>query len=60
MVVKPIEIIRKLEEELTSMGVAIIKYAHSWKRGNNEKEVILDNGDKVQYNYLINSSGLYS
>ena len=56
VVVKPIEIIQKLENELTDMGVLFVKYAQNWKKGENN-ELILEDGKKIQYGYLINCSG---
>lgn len=56
-VVKPLEIIKSIKEELSKMGVNFLLNKSIVKINPFENLIKLKNGDKVIYKYLINSSG---
>lgn len=59
-VVDPEKIIRELERQLGKMGVQILKGENNWRKTEGSTEIILKNGNKVQYDYLINAAGVFS
>ncbi|MCB4421465.1 FAD-dependent oxidoreductase [Synechococcus sp. HB1133] len=59
-VVKPIEVINELEKQLKAAGVQIIKNVKGWHKVKNKNEILLMDGSKINYGYLIGAAGLYS
>ena len=59
-VVKPIEVIEALESDLKERGVEILKLIDDFKVITNRKEILLKKENKVEYDHLINCSGLQS
>ncbi len=58
VVVKPIEIIKKLEEELINKGVKIIKSQNTWEAEPSKSRIKLNQDDYINYGHLMNCSGL--
>ena len=59
-VVKPINVINKLQEELFSRGVKFIFSEPQWSVNEKEKVIKLTNNEKVNYGHLINCAGLHA
>ena len=57
-VVNPIKVINKLKEQLIDMGVVFYLAEISWVKNDSQKELILTNGETINFSWLINSSGL--
>jgi (S)-2-hydroxyglutarate dehydrogenase len=57
-VVKPMQVVDRLKENLLAQGVTFVFFQQNWKAEVSEKQLILDDGSKVSYDHLINCAGL--
>ena len=57
-VVKPLEVVIRLEQELKEQGVSFIKGFSGWTAKPECRELLLANSGSIHYKYLINCAGL--
>jgi len=57
-VVKPITVVRRLQEELRQRGVAFLEGRTGWRAEPEQRQLRLSDGDTISYGHLINCAGL--
>jgi len=56
-VVKPITVVRRLQEELRQRGVAFLEGRTGWRAEPEQRQLRLSDGDTISYGHLINCAG---
>ena len=59
-VINPKEVLNKLKEELKEKGVNFFTSENSWQINTKTRCIYLNNGQKINYGFLINAAGLNS
>ena len=57
-VVKPIKVVKRLQEELVERGVSFLMGNPGWSVEPDTRQVRLTDGEKISYGHLINCAGL--
>jgi len=57
-VVKPIKVLRRLEQELIKKGVKFIYANQTWKVNPEKQQLLFEDGTELGYGHLYNCSGL--
>ena len=57
-VVKPITVVRRLQEELKAKGVVIVHSQRNWHAEPEKSSIVLSDGQKIGYRHFVNCTGL--
>ncbi|MDG2252931.1 MAG: FAD-dependent oxidoreductase [Methylophilaceae bacterium] len=57
-IVKPIEVVKKLKQELKKKGVNFLFFEKNWEVKVDQKTIIFNDSSKLSYDHLINCAGL--
>jgi L-2-hydroxyglutarate oxidase LhgO len=57
-VVKPITVVRRLQQELSERGVVFLAGQAGWTADPERRQLLLADGDTITYGHLINCAGL--
>ncbi|QNI95447.1 FAD/NAD-binding oxidoreductase [Synechococcus sp. A15-127] len=57
-VVKPLDVVIRLEQELREQGVSFVKGCSGWKAKPKCRELLLADGGSINYSHVINCAGL--